>query len=179
MNNSVNVKSANDADLPAIAAIYAHHVLTGLATFEIEPPDVEEMRRRRADILARGLPYLVAEQGGRIAGYAYAALYRARPAYRFTVENSVYVDREQLGRGIGTALLTALVQACVPAGFRQMIAVIGDSANLASIALHARCGFERVGLLPSTGFKFGRWVDSVLMQRAIGEGDASLPRDMS
>jgi len=173
----VLVREAGERDLAAVTAIYAHHVLTGLASFEIEPPDEAEMRRRRADVLARGLPYLVAERNGAVLGFAYAAPYRARPAYRCTVEDSVYVDQRQVGAGIGAALLTALVDACRPAGCRQMIAVIGDSANAASIALHERCGFVRAGLLRSAGFKFGRWVDSVLMQRAIGEGDASLPKE--
>jgi L-amino acid N-acyltransferase YncA len=173
----VLVREARAPDLPAITAIYAHHVLTGLASFEIEPPDEAEMRRRHAEVRARGLPFLVAESDGAVLGYAYAAPYRTRPAYRFTVEDSVYVEHRHLGRGIGRLLLTSLVSACGQAGCRQMIAVIGDSANTASIALHQRCGFMRVGLLPSTGFKFGRWVDSVLMQRAIGEGDATLPRD--
>ena len=169
------VRDAREQDLPVIAAIYAHHVLSGLATFEIEPPDAAEMRRRYADVRARGLPYLVAERDGEVVGFAYAAPYRARPAYRFTVEDSVYVERSHLGHGIGGALLASLVSACAPTGCRQMIAVIGDSANAASVALHERCGFARVGLLPASGFKFGRWVDSVLMQRAIGEGDTSLP----
>ena len=173
----MQVRAALAPDFPAVTAIYAHHVLTGLATFEIEPPDEAEMRRRHADVLARGLPYLVAERDGAVLGYAYAAPYRARPAYRFTVEDSVYVERDQVGQGIGKALLWALLSGCVPAGCRQMIAVIGDSANAASIRLHERCGFVHVGLLPSTGFKFGGWVDSVLMQRAIGAGDTTLPGD--
>jgi len=171
----VLVREARAQDIPAITAIYAHHVLTGLATFEIEPPDEAEMHRRRADVLARGLPYMVADRDGTMLGYAYAAPYRARPAYRFTVEDSVYVERSQFGQGVGKALLSVLVSACAQAGCRQMIAVIGDSANAASIRLHERCGFARVGMLPSTGFKFGGWVDSVLMQRAIGEGDSTLP----
>ena len=171
----VPVREARPPDLPAIAAIYAHHVLTGLASFEIDPPDESEMRRRYAEVLARGLPFLVAEGDGAVLGYAYAAPYRTRPAYRFTVEDSVYVAHKRVGRGIGSLLLASLVSACGRAGCRQMIPVIGDSANAASIALHERCGFARVGLLPATGFKFGRWVDSVLMQRAIGEGDATLP----
>jgi L-amino acid N-acyltransferase YncA len=175
MDAGAIVRQVQDADVPAITAIYAHHVCTGLATFEIEPPGESEMRRRRADVCSRGLPYLVAERDGAVFGYAYAAPYRARPAYRYTVEDSVYVDQRHVGAGIGKALLTALVDACGKAGCRQMIAVIGDSANHASIGLHERCGFVRAGLLRSAGFKFGRWVDSVLMQRAIGEGDATRP----
>jgi L-amino acid N-acyltransferase YncA len=169
------VRPAGNADFSAITAIYAHHVLNGLGSFEIDPPDEAEMRRRYAEVIERGLPYLVAERGGAIAGYAYAAPYRARPAYRFTVEDSVYVSHDHLGRGIGRALLDALVAECERAGCRQMIAVIGDSGNRASIALHQRCGFSDAGLLPATGFKAGRWVDVVLMQRALGEGGRSLP----
>jgi len=171
----LQVRASREADLPAVTAIYAHHVLTGLATFEIEAPGEAEMRRRRADVLERGLPYFVAERGGDVVGFAYAAPYRARPAYRFTVEDSVYVHRDHIGHGIGATLLAVLIAACERAGCRQMIAVIGDSANQASIKLHERCGFALVGLLPSTGFKFGRWVDSVLMQRELGKGDGSLP----
>ena len=171
------MRASREADLPAIAAIYADHVLTGLASFEIEPPDEAEMRRRRADVLARGLPYFVAERAGEVVGFAYAAAYRARPAYRFTVEDSVHVHRDHLGHGVGATLLAVLIAACERAECRQMIAVIGDSANQGSIKLHERCGFVLAGLLPSTGLKFGRWVDSVLMQRALGEGDRSLPRE--
>ena len=170
------VRAATPTDIPAVAAIYRHHVLHGLASFETEPPDDAEMTRRHAAVLALGLPYLVAELGGRIAGYAYAAVYRARPAYRYTVEDSVYVDSDCAGNGVGSALLPALITGCEVAGRRQMIAVIGDSANHASIGLHEKFGFERVGLLPAVGFKFGRWVDSILMQRALGAGQSQLPR---
>jgi phosphinothricin acetyltransferase len=169
------VRDAREEDMPDVAAIYAFHVLNGLASFEEEPPSPEEMMRRRTEVLDCGLPYLVAELDGRIVGYSYAALYRARPAYRFTVENSVYIDPRSVRRGIGSALLSQLIMRCEAAGFRQMIAVIGDSGNTASIALHERHGFRHVGNLPSTGFKFGRWVDSVLMQRALGPGDRELP----
>jgi len=161
--------------VPALAALYAHHVLNGLASFEITPPDAAEIGRRRDEILARKLPYLVAELGESVAGYAYAAPYRARPAYRYTLEDSVYVDPAAARRGVGRALLGALVEACAALGYRQMIAVIGDSGNAASIGLHAACGFARIGVLPSVGFKHGRWVDSVLMQRALGPGDAAAP----
>jgi len=170
-----SVRASKPEDMPAIAAIYAHHVLHGLASFELLPPDADEMLRRRADVLARGLPHLVAEARGQLAGYAYAAPYRERPAYRFALEDSVYVHPDYTGRGIGRALLDVLIETCTGAGYRQLIAVIGDSGNAGSIGLHAACGFVRTGLLPSVGFKFGRWVDSVLMQRAIGEGDRSLP----
>jgi len=170
-----NVRASRSEDLPAITAIYDHHVLHGLASFELLPPDVSEMARRRADVLARGLPHLVAEAGGQIAGYAYAAPYRERPAYRFVLEDSIYIHPDYIGRGIGRALLKALIETCAGAGYRQLIAVIGDSGNAGSIGLHAACGFVRTGLLPSVGFKFGRWVDSVLMQRGLGEGDRTLP----
>jgi len=169
------VRASRPDDLPAIAAIYAHHVLHGLASFELLPPDVNEMARRRAEVLARGLPHLVAEAGGQLAGYAYAAPYRERPAYRYALEDSVYIHPDCIGRGIGRALLQVLIETCTGAGYRQLIAVIGDSGNAGSIGLHAACGFARTGLLPSVGFKFGRWVDSVLMQKALGEGDRTLP----
>ena len=175
MKSSISIRPSEERDLGAIAAIYAHHVLHGLATFELVPPDAAEMRRRRAHVLALGLPYLVAEIDGRIAGYAYAAPYRERPAYRYTLEDSIYIDREMVGRGAGRALLDALIAACARAGYRQLVAVIGDSANQASIGVHAACGFKYAGRLTSVGFKFGRWVDGVFMQRELGEGDRSLP----
>jgi L-amino acid N-acyltransferase YncA len=175
----VNVRPAEDRDVARITAIYAHHVLTGLASFEVTPPDTAEISRRRADVLALGLPFLVVEADSAVVGYAYAALYRTRPAYRYTLEDSVYVDRDAVGRGIGRQLLDRLLADCAAGGYRQMIAVIGDSANRASIALHEACGFRGVGLLPSVGFKFGRWVDGVLMQRPLGEGDATLPAEGS
>ena len=174
---AVQVRASREADLASVTAIYAHYVLTGLASFEIEAPGEAEMRRRRADVLALGLPYFVAERGGEIVGFAYAAPFRTRPAYRYTVEDSVYVHGDHLGHGVGATLLAVLIAACERAGCRQMIAVIGDSANQASIKLHERCGFALAGLLPSTGFKFGRWVDSVLMQRALGKGDGTLPSE--
>ncbi|MFN4088866.1 MAG: GNAT family N-acetyltransferase [Alphaproteobacteria bacterium] len=161
--------------MSTIQVIYAHHVLHGLGSFEEVPPDVDEMLRRRADILGRGLPYLVAELDGAIAGYAYAGSYRPRPAYRYTVENSVYVAPGKAGQGVGRALLADLVAQCAATGARQMIAVIGDSGNAGSIALHASQGFAYCGLLRAVGFKHGRWVDSVIMQRALGPGDCTLP----
>ena len=172
---SLLVRDAGEADLPAIQAIYTHHVLHGLASFEEVPPDIAEMTMRRRAVLAAGLPYLVAELDDRIVGYSYATAYRPRPAYRHTVENSVYVAEGLGGRGIGSALLTELIRRCEAGPWRQMIAVIGDRANHGSIALHRRHGFREVGTLRAVGFKFGRWVDSVLMQRALGEGDATLP----
>jgi phosphinothricin acetyltransferase len=175
----IALREAAPHDVPRIAAIYAHHVRTGLASFEVEPPDEAEIARRLDDVRARDLPYLVAEADGRVLGYAYAAPYRARPAYRYTLEDSVYVDRDSTGRGVGRMLLERLVTECAARGYRQLVAVIGDSANRSSIALHEACGFARVGLLPAVGFKLGRWVDSVLMQRALGDGDRTLPRERS
>lgn len=169
------IRAAAEPDMPRIAAIYAHHVLTGLATFETEPPDVAEMLRRYRELAPRGFPYLVAEAGDRILGYAYAGPFRTRAAYRHTVEDSIYLDPGAARQGVGARLLDALVEASTRAGFRQMIAVIGDSANLGSIRVHERCGFRMVGTLEATGFKFGRWVDTVLMQRALGEGGGTLP----
>jgi phosphinothricin acetyltransferase len=172
---AIALREADPRDVTRIAAIYAHHVLTGLASFEVEPPDETEIARRLAEVRARGLPYLVAEAGARVLGYAYAAPYRARPAYRYTLEDSVYVDPDCAGRGVGRRLLERLVADCAARGYRQLVAVIGDSGNRPSIALHEACGFARVGLLPAVGFKFGRWIDSVLMQRALGEGDRAPP----
>ena len=171
----MEVRAAAQGDLAAIQAIYAHHVLRGLATFEEVPPDVEEMRRRHADVTARGLPYLVAVERSEVLGYGYCAPYRARSAYRYALEDSIYIKDGHLGKGIGTQLLTELLRICEGLGYRQVIAVIGDSANAGSIALHARLGFVRVGTLRSTGYKLGRWVDSVLMQRPLGPGDGTPP----
>jgi phosphinothricin acetyltransferase len=164
MRNEDCIRDSGDSDIPAITGIYAHHVLHGTASFEIDPPNVDEISRRRSDVLVRGLPYLVAEDEGRVVGYAYAGLYRPRPAYRFTFEDSVYVHHEHLGRGIGATLLSRLIQACRDCGGRQLIAVIGDSENTASIRLHEKSGFQRAGVLRQVGFKFDRWIDSVLMQ---------------
>lgn len=169
------VRGAVAADLPGITAIYAHHVRQGLASFEYEPPGEAEMRDRYEAVKARGLPYLSCEIGGALAGFAYASAYRPRPAYRCTLEDSLYVDPEFARRGAGGALLSALIERCEAIGCRQLVAVIGDSGNAASIDLHAALGFERAGTLRSVGCKHGRWVDSVLMQRPIGPGDASPP----
>ncbi len=174
-NHPPLVRAALATDIPAIADIYAHHVRHGLASFELEPPDAAEMARRHASVIELGLPYLVAELDGRVAGYAYVAPYRTRPAYRYTVENSVYIHRDCLGNGLGSALLPRLIVESEAAGCRQMLAIIGDSANLSSISLHRKFGFSEVGLLPAVGWKFGRWVDSVLMQRALGPGSALPP----
>ena len=172
---AVEIRPARAADLPAIHSIYAHHVLHGLASFEEEPPPVEELGRRLRDVTERGLPYLVAEYGTEIAGYGYCAPYRPRSAYRHALEDSIYIRQDMTGRGVGRRLLEALIQRCEGLGYRQLIAVIGDSANEASIGVHAACGFLRVGTLRSVGFKFGRWVDSVFMQRPLGAGDGSRP----
>jgi L-amino acid N-acyltransferase YncA len=170
------LREAGPDDIAAIHRLYAHHVLTGLASFEEQPPDADEIGRRFADVAARGLPWLVAcDKGGAVLGYCYAAPYRLRSAYRFTLEDSIYLAPEVLRRGIGRALLSALVARVTSLGYRQLVAVIGDSANLPSIALHERLGFRHAGLLPATGFKFGRWVDTVLMQRELGDGAASPP----
>ena len=169
------LRSATDADLPAIQAIYAHWVTTGTGSFELEAPTLEEIMRRRADVLAKGLPYLVAEIDGQVSGYAYANWFRPRPAYRFSVENSVYVHPGQHRNGAARLLMTELMTRCEIVGARQMIAVIGDSANARSVGLHLALGFRHIGTLQSTGWKFDRWLDTVLMQRALGAGDAAAP----
>ena len=173
--DDVVVRSCEADDIPAIAAIYRREVLLGTASFEIEPPSEEEMHRRREGLIVSGCPYLVAVADGAILGYAYAGPYRPRPAYRNTVEDSVYIRDDARGRGIGRLLLGALVERATAAGFRQMVAVIGDSQNHGSVALHKAMGFELTGVFRSVGWKHGRWLDSVLMQRALGEGDATPP----
>lgn len=165
--NAVRVRDSVAEDLPAIQTIYAHHVLKGRGTFEEVPPDVEEMAARRKRCLAMGLPHLIADVDGAIAGFAYAAPYRERSAYRYTVEDSIYVAPDMAGRGVGRALLAVVIDRCTAAGFHQMVAVIGDSENEASIRLHQQAGFRRAGALRSVGHKFGRWVDTVLMQRPL------------
>jgi len=167
---SLSIRPAAPADIPTIARIYAHAVNHGTASFELTPPDEVEMARRMRELLAGNYPYLAAEADGAFLGYAYAALHRARPAYRFTVEDSVYVAPEAQGCGVGRILLTALIEAAGGLGYRQMIAVIGDSENTASVALHAALGFAHIGTLPHVGYKFGRWLDTVLMQRPLGFG---------
>jgi L-amino acid N-acyltransferase YncA len=164
-------------DVAEIARIYGHYVRMSTATFELEPPSAEEMGDRRSKILAMGLPYLVAVENKAILGYAYAGQYRPRPGYRYAIEDSLYIDPEHVGRGLGGALLGALISGCEAGPWRQMVAVIGDTANLASIRLHERHGFRTIGTLKSVGWKFDRWVDSVLMQRPLGRGD-SLPADI-
>ena len=169
------IRPSSAADIPSITAIYGHWVTHGLASFEVEPPEAAEMARRRDAVLVAGFPYLVAEAPEGVLGYAYASAYRTRPAYRFTVENSVYVAPNAGRRGIGLALMEEVIARCTAAGFRQMVAVIGDSGNAASIALHRRTGFTQAGLLKAAGWKHGRWVDSVRMQRPLGDGSASPP----
>ena len=173
--SAILVRDARDTDMDAVTKIYAAHVLHGLASFEEVPPSLDEMKSRRAAVLQLDLPYLVAELDGRVVGYSYATFYRTRPAYRYTVEDSVYVEDGLHGRGIGTALLAELIARCECGPWRQMLAVIGDSGNAGSIALHRRLGFAPAGNLISVGFKLGRWVDSVFMQRALGAGDSTKP----
>lgn len=171
-----HIRPSGDDDMVAIAAIYGHHVLHGTGSFETESPSVDEMRQRRAVIIERGLPYLVAADAhGAVLGYAYAGAYRPRIAYVNTVENSVYVRHDCMGLGIGRALLQALIERCEALGYRQMIAVVGDSANLASVRLHEAFGFRLAGTLRSVGHKHGRWLDTVLLQRSLGEGDHTDP----
>jgi phosphinothricin acetyltransferase len=167
----VTIRDATPGDLPAIQAIYAHHVMHGLASFEEVAPPVEEMRARFEANVGAGMPYLVAEAGGRVVGYGYASSYRTRSAYRYTVENSIYIDEQARGRGVGTALLEALIARCRRGPWRQMLAVIGDSANAASIGVHRKAGFRQVGLLERVGYKHGRWVDSVVMQLELSPAD--------
>jgi phosphinothricin acetyltransferase len=169
------IRACEEGHVAAITTIYSHHVLHGLASFEFEPPSENDMRQRRFDIVSRGFPYLVAECAGEVVGYAYASPYRLRPAYRHTAENSVYLHPAWAGQGIGRQLMAAVLAECEARGLRQIVAVIGDSANQASIGLHKSLGFREVGVLRSVGFKFGRWVDSVLMQRGLGVGDSTLP----
>lgn len=171
----MRIREVDNADLPAVQAIYAHHVAHSLGTFETQPPDLQEMRSRHASVTQAGLPYLAAEAGGRIVGYAYANQFRPREAYRSTVEDSIYVAPESVGGGIGQALLNALIERCTALGRRQMLAVIGDSQNAASIGAHRACGFAYVGVLTSVGRKFDRWVDVLIMQRALGDGDQAPP----
>ena len=173
--SSPEIRTATAADLPFVTKIYEHAVLHGTATFELTPPDFAEMTRRFDALMVGGFPYFVADLDGRVVGYAYAGPYRPRPAYRFTVENSVYLEPAIHRRGIGLKLMQRLIDDCETRGFRQMIAVIGDSANTGSIGVHTRCGFQMIGTHPNVGFKFGRWLDTVMMQRALGPGAATIP----
>jgi L-amino acid N-acyltransferase YncA len=171
----VLIRASRDDDIDAIAAFYQQSVATGTASWEYEAPSVEEMAKRRHAVVANGFPYLVAEINSRVVGYAYASTYRARIGYRFVVEDSIYVAPDMQGRGIGKMLLMAVIAECEKLGFRQMIAVIGDSDNTGSITLHERCGFQHAGRFNGIGYKFGRWLDSVQMMRSLGAGSSSAP----
>jgi L-amino acid N-acyltransferase YncA len=173
------VRAATASDIPAITAIYRESVLHGTASFELEPPDEAEMRRRFAAITGAGYPYMVAELDGRVVGYAYANAYRTRPAYRFTVEDSIYLAPDAQGKGIGRVLLETLIAICTMDGYRLMLAVIGDSAQYASIRLHRSLGFTFCGTLHSVGYKFDRWLDSVIMELPLGNGDKSKPAELA
>jgi phosphinothricin acetyltransferase len=175
MSHPAIIRPASAADLAAVTAIYEHAVLHGTATFELIPPDLAEMTRRFTALTDGGFPYLVAILEGEVVGYAYAGPYRPRPAYRFTVENSVYLAPAIHRRGIGLQLMRRLIVECERCGYRQMIAVIGDSANAGSIGVHARCGFQMIGTHPNVGLKFGRWLDTVMMQLALGDGAGTIP----
>jgi L-amino acid N-acyltransferase YncA len=172
---AIEIRDATDDDMAAVQAIYSYYVTRSAASFEEEPPGVEEMKARRATVTARGLPYLVAVEAGEVLGYTYAGPFRQRSAYRYTVEDSIYVAPFVVGRGIGRALLAALIERCTSLGYRQMIAVIGDSANQASISVHRAQGFGQEGVLRGVGLKFGRWVDVVIMHRTLGGDDRPLP----
>jgi phosphinothricin acetyltransferase len=169
------IRPATDADIAAITAIYAHHVVHGTGTFETTPPEEMDMAARRTDVLARGLPYLVLEEAGAVVGFAYCNWFKPRPAYRFSAEDSIYLAATAAGRGLGRLLLTELMAQAERCGVRQMLAVIGDSNNKGSIGLHRSCGFEHTGVLRSSGRKFERWLDVVLMQRSLGLGDSAAP----
>jgi len=175
--SSFNLRSAAPADMAAITEIYGHHVLTGLASYEEVPPPMAEMAARHAALVERGLPYIVAETEGMIAAYAYAGPFRTRSAYRYTVENSVYVDQRFTRQGLGKILVHELIRLCTDQGFRQMVAVIGGG-HPASIALHVACGFQEVGRLTGIGFKKEQWLDTVFMQRSLGVGNKSLPQPL-
>ncbi|MCY7370032.1 MAG: N-acetyltransferase family protein [Polaromonas sp.] len=171
------IRSSFETDLPAITSIYAHHVLTGTGTFETEPPTLIEMAARRADVLAKGLPHLVIEDAGQVLGFAYGNWFKPRPAYRYSVEDSIYLAPEQSRRGLGKLLLAELLARLEAAGIRKVMAIIGDSANAASVGLHAALGFTRVGVVDSCGWKFGAWRDIVIMQKTLGCGDTAAPSD--
>ncbi len=169
------IRPSTEQDLPAITRIYGHHVLHGTGTFETTPPTLEDMTARRADVLGKGLPWLVVEDGGQVLGYAYGNWFKPRPAYRFSVEDSIYLAPEAAGKGLGRALLAELLAALERAGIRKVMAVIGDSANAGSVGVHTALGFERVGVVRSCGWKFGRWLDIVLMEKTLGLGDSCPP----
>lgn len=169
------IRPSRDEDMPAISAIYAHHVRHGTGTFELDPPSLADLGQRRAEVLSRGLPHLVVAAQGQVLGFAYCNWFRPRPAYRFAAEDSIYIAPNACGQGLGRALLAELVAAAQRAGMRKLIAVIGDSANAASIGLHRASGFSHVGVLKSSGWKFGQWLDTVLMEKSLGPGDTTSP----
>lgn len=171
------IRPSTEADLPAITRIYAHHVLHGTGTFETTPPTLEEMAGRRADVLGKGLPWLVAEGGGEVIGYAYGNWFKPRPAYRFSVEDSIYLAPEAAGKGLGRALLAELLATLERSGIRKVMAVIGDSANAGSIGVHTALGFQHVGVVKACGWKFGRWLDIVLMEKPLGLADSCPPEE--
>ena len=173
------IRPSLPADLPAVTAIYAHHVTHGKGSFELEPPDLDDMSRRRSDVLAKGLPHLVASRGAEVLGFAYAGAFRPRPAFRFMAEASVYIHPDHTGLGMGRALLAELMRHCEALGIRQMLAVIGDSANASSIGLHRSLGFEHTGILKASGWKHGQWLDTVFMQKALGAGDSSTASELT
>jgi L-amino acid N-acyltransferase YncA len=175
MTFMTTIRPSTDADLPAITAIYAHHVLHGTGTFETTPPSESELAARRADVLAKGLPWLVAEEGGQVLGYAYCQWFKPRPAYRFSAEDSIYLHPDSAGKGLGKALLAELAKQAEALGVRKLIAVIGDSNNAGSVGVHRTLGFTPVGTFKSCGWKFGKWLDIVLMEKALGEGDTTPP----
>lgn len=169
------IRPSTDADIPTITAIYTHHVLHGTGTFETDPPSEQDMAQRRADVLSKGLPYLVVEYAGNVVGFAYCQWFKPRPAYRFSAEDSIYLAASAHGKGLGRLLLVELMAQAERAGVRKLIAVIGDSANQGSIGVHKACGFNPVGVLANCGWKFGRWLDVVLMDRTIGLGSSKAP----
>lgn len=171
----LTLRPSQDGDIPAITAIYGHHVLHATGTFETEPPSAADMAARRADVLAKGLPYLVAEREGEVLGFAYCQWFKPRPAYRFSAEDSIYLHPDAAGQGLGKQLLATLVERAEAVGVRKLIAVIGDSGNAGSIGVHRSLGFQKVGVIQSCGWKFGRWLDIVLMERALGDGDRTPP----
>ncbi len=172
------IRASTDADIAAITAIYAHHVLHSTGTFETEAPSEADMRSRRADVLGKGLPYLVADDAGSVMGFAYGNWFKPRPAYRYSVEDSIYLAPDQHGKGLGRALLAELLARCEAVGIRKIMAIIGDSANLASVGLHEALGFKHVGKIDACGWKFGAWRDIVIMQKTMGLGDTQPPSDM-
>lgn len=171
----LNIRPSTDQDVPAITAIYGHHVLHGTGTFETTPPTEADMVTRRLDVLSRGLPYLVAERGGRVLGFAYCQWFKPRPAYRYSAEDSIYLHPDAAGQGLGKELLAELARRAEEVGIRKLIAVIGDSGNAASIGVHRALGFQEVGVIKSCGWKFERWLDIVLMEKALGDGDSTPP----